>query len=371
MPRRSAQPPQPPEHLADRLRRLRHEMRDRKLSAVLATSLPDQFYLTGFDGEDGAALITPRAVHLITDGRFDQQADVQAPWARKLVRKGPLEPAIARLAGRFRLARIGLQPDTLTLQQFRQLAAALKTTRLAPAPDLIHHLRMQKDPTEIQAIRRAVAIAERAFVKLRPSIRPGQTERQIAARLEYLMRTLGADGPSFPTIVAVGPNASLPHARAGDQSATSGSAILIDWGARLGMYCSDLTRVLFVGRIPPRLGKLYQVVLDAQLKAIQAIKPHVAANRVDAVARRRIRAAGFGQNFRHGLGHGLGLQVHEQPRIAARSKTQLLPGMVFTVEPGIYLPGLGGVRIEDDVAVTPDGVQVLSTLTKDLQSMVL
>lgn len=361
----------PPEHLAARLRRLRQQMARRKLSAWLTTDPADQFYLTGFDGEDGAVLVTARNVHLITDSRFDQQADMQAPWAGKLVRTGGLTPAVASLIRRLRLERIGLEPGRITLEQFRGLGRQLRGRRLVSVSDVLDRLRICKDDYEIQRIRKAVAVAQQAFKLTRRWIRPGLTERQIAARLDYQMSCLGADGPSFPTIVAVGANAALPHARPGDKRVTARSAVLIDWGARVGMYCSDLTRVLFVGKIPPRLGRVYQVVLDAQVKAIRAIGHQVPAKEVDAAARQSIKAAGFGERFGHGLGHGLGLEVHEQPRVSWLSKAKLLCGMVFTVEPGVYLPGVGGVRIEDDVLVTQDGVEVLSTLAKDLQEMVV
>jgi Xaa-Pro aminopeptidase len=350
---------------------LRRELTRRRLSAVVLTDPADQFYLTGFDGEDGAALLTHRKVYLVTDSRFDLQADIQAPWARKVIRTGPLDQAVAGLCRRSRLKRIGFHPARLTVEQFSQLRRRLATAKLVPLADPLDQLRVCKDDVEIKAIRKAVTAAERAFRRVRRWIRPGLTERQVAARLDYEMRLQGAEEPSFPTIVASGGNAALPHAKPGDRVIATGSPLLIDWGARVGMYCSDLTRVLFIGRIPPRLGKVYQVVLDAQVKAIQAIRDNVRASQVDSIARQLITVAGFGQQFGHGLGHGLGLQVHENPRVSRLSKATLLAGMVFTVEPGVYLPGTGGVRIEDDVLVTSDGVEVLSTLPKNLRDMVV
>ena len=369
--RRQASTVRPPRHIGERLRRLREVMHRRNLSAFLITNPTDQFYLTGFDGEDGAALISPNRVYLITDSRFDEAADLHASWARKIVRRGGLMEAAGRLINRRRLPRIGIQPAHISMRDATELRRATSETRLVPVQEAVDQLRLCKDQMELDAIRRAIDIAQKAFTATRRQIRPGLSERQIAADLEHRMRRLGADAASFPTIVAVGPNASLPHARPGDRRVERGSAVLIDWGARVGGYCSDLTRVVFVVRIPPRLGKVYQVVLDAQLRAIQAIRPQVRADRVDAVARRRIARAGYGKRFGHGLGHGVGLDVHEQPRVSRLSKTEFQPGMVFTVEPGVYLPGVGGVRIEDDVLVTTDGVEVLSTLGKDLKDMVL
>jgi len=369
--RRKAEMARPASHIAERLRRLREVMRRRNLSAFLVTDPSDQFYLTGFDGEDGAALISPNRVYLITDGRFDEAADLHASWARKIVRRGGLMEAASKLINRRRMVRVGIQPTHISMQDAAELRRSASAARLVPVREALDDLRLRKDGTELAAIRRAIDIAQKAFTATRRRIRPGRSERQIAADLEHEMRRLGADAASFPTIVAMGPNASLPHARPGDRRVERGSAILIDWGARVGGYCSDLTRVVFVARIPPRLGRVYQVVLDAQLTAIQAIRPQVQADRVDSVARRRIRRAGYGKRFGHGLGHGIGLDVHEQPRVSRLSKAELQPGMVFTVEPGVYLPGVGGVRIEDDVLVTTDGVEVLSTLGKDLKDMVL
>ena len=347
-------------------------MAKRKLPALLVTSPHDQVYLTGFDGEDGAVLVTPRAVYLLTDRRFGEAADTNAPWAHKVLRRRSIAHEVAKIAKRRRLARIAIQPEHVSVDVQRALRKTLTgiATRTG-ARGIVSDLRLCKDDHEIAVIRTAIDIAQRAFTTTRRWIKPGRTERQIAAYLDYQMRRLGADASSFPTIVAVDANGSLPHHRPSDRPVKPGSAILIDWGARLDGYCSDLTRVLFVGRIAPRLGRVYQVVLDAQVKAIRAAGPTMRADRVDAVARKRITEAGYGERFGHGLGHGLGLDIHEQPTVSKRSQAQLSAGMVFTVEPGIYLPGVGGIRIEDDVLVTPDGIQVLSTLTKTLQDMVL
>jgi len=369
--RRKAAAAGPPGHIAERLRRLREIMHRRNLSAFLVTDPVDQFYLTGFDGEDGAALISAKRVYLMTDSRFDEVADRHAPWASKIVRRGGLTEAVGKLLNRRRVRRVGIQSSHISMHDAAELRRVVGATRLVAMPGVADELRLCKDATELVTIRRAIDIAQKAFIATNRRIRIGLSERRIAADLEHEMRRLGADAASFPTIVAIGPNGSLPHARPGDRRVERGSAILIDWGARVGGYCSDLTRVVFVARIPPRLGKVYQVVLDAQLRAIQAIRPQVRADRVDAVARRRITRAGYGKRFGHGLGHGLGLKVHEQPRVSRLSKAELQVGMVFTVEPGVYLPGVGGVRIEDDVLVTPEGVEVLSTLGKDLQDMVL
>ncbi|MEK7732384.1 MAG: M24 family metallopeptidase, partial [Planctomycetota bacterium] len=203
------------------------------------------------------------------------------------------------------------------------------------------------------------------------TIRVGQTELEMAARLEYEMKRRGASSPAFPTICAEGPNAAVPHAHPGLRKVKRDRAILFDWGARVGRYCSDLTRVVFVGSIPPKLGEVYRIVLEAQLAGIAAVKPGRRMCDVDAAARKIIADAGYGDAFTHGLGHGLGLDVHEPPSLSFRSKEELEPGMIVTVEPGIYLPGVGGVRIEDDILVTPTGGRILTKLDKTLVGAVI
>jgi Xaa-Pro aminopeptidase len=310
-------------------------------------------------------------VQVISDSRFEQSLDREAPWARKWMRKGSLTDEIARACRALRLERVAVQPEDMTLATFRDLAKKFRPRRLVKAPDIVRKLRRIKDAGELAALRKALDIAQAAFEATCGTIRAGQTELQMAARLEYEMKVRGATAPSFPTICAEGPNASLPHARAGMRRAKRGSAILFDWGARCGQYCSDLTRVVFIGTIPPKMARVYEIVLEAQVRAIADIRPGRRVCDVDEVARGHIRKRGYGERFGHGLGHGLGLDVHEAPALSWRSQEPLEAGMVVTVEPGIYLPGVGGVRIEDDVLVTPKGGQVLSRLPKDLTEMVI
>jgi Xaa-Pro aminopeptidase len=231
--------------------------------------------------------------------------------------------------------------------------------------------RAVKQPMEISAIRQALKIQRQAFRRTLDQLRPGQTENQVAAFLEYQMRLLGADGASFPTIAAADANAALPHAIPGPRKLRRGGILLIDWGARFRGYCGDLTRVVALGKMPPKLREVYKVVLDAQLAAIDAVGPGKRLKDIDAVARCMIEKAGYGEYFGHGLGHGIGLDIHEQPVLSRRAKGELRPGHVVTVEPGIYLPGVGGVRIEDDVLVTARGRQVLSDLPKSLESAII
>ncbi|UCC31366.1 MAG: aminopeptidase P family protein [Phycisphaerales bacterium] len=363
--------PRPSPVIADRLTRCRRQMKKRRVGAYLVTNPVDYFYLTGFTGEDSAVLIAPRQVHLITDGRFDESSKKECPWARKWMRKLLLNDEIAKACKELKLRSVAVQPDHMTLGDHAALDKLTKGTRLTKAPPIATTMRRAKSASELGAIGKALRVAEEAFLAMRRTIRVGQTEREIAARLEYEMKKRGASGPSFPTICAVGANAALPHAVPGSSKVKKGSAILFDWGARVGGYCSDLTRMVFVGSIPRKLREVYGIVLEAQRRATADIRPGKRMCDVDAIARNFIADAGYGEAFNHGLGHGLGLDVHEAPSLSWRSKEKLEAGMVVTVEPGIYLPGVGGVRIEDDVFVTATGRRVLSRLSAKLDGAVI
>jgi Xaa-Pro aminopeptidase len=282
-----------------------------------------------------------------------------------------LKNAIAQAGRQSRIRRLGFQPEHVSVAMLADLRKVLKSTKLVPLPRAVSALRLNKDETEIAAIEESIRIAETAFRKVVSRIRVGMTELDLAADLQHEMIRLGASGPSFPTIVAEGPNSSLPHAKPGKRQIGVGSAVLIDWGAIVGHYCSDLTRVVFIRRIPPRFRRMYESVLAAQLAAISAIRPGVRMCDVDAKARNLLTKAGMGRRFGHGLGHGLGLDIHEAPRLAQKVTDRLEPGMVVTAEPGVYVPGVGGVRIEDDVLVTETGARVLTSLPKNLDAMIV
>lgn len=346
----------------ERIGRLRAEMARRRLDGYLIHSRMDQYWLTGFTGEDGLVLVTARAVVLLTDGRFDQAADVEAPWARKVLRKLRTPERTAKELKRYRLKRVGFDPGHLSVADFTALRKAAKPVQLASASNVILNMRLQKDAGEVAAIRQAIRVCEQAFKKVVKWIRPGMTERLIAARLAYEMQSLGAQEVSFPTIVATGANASLPHYEPGDAVVKRGEGILIDWGARVNWYVSDLTRMVWPGSIPREIARIQSIVKEAHDQAIAVVKPGVKASAVDRVARRVIQKAGYGPQFNHATGHGMGLDVHEAPRVGKGTDTLLKPGMVITIEPGIYVPGKSGVRLEDDVLVTETGHEVLSTL---------
>ena len=349
-----------PEPHAGRLERARATLRARRLDGYLITHRPDQYWLTGFTGEDGQVLLTARGVTLLSDGRFGETAEREAPWARRVLRKQRTPEPTVREIRQSRLTRLGFEPDHLSFRWHDALRKQAKPTRLVPCEGLIRDLRICKDDGEIEAIQAAIDVAEAAFLELEPRIRAGMTEREVAAQLVFEMTRRGASGPSFEPIVASGPNASLPHHEAGDRAIGAGEGVLIDWGARVGWHVSDLTRMVWPTSIPRALKTVYTVVKEAHDAAIAVVRPGVKASKVDRVARQIIRDAGHA--FVHALGHGIGLEVHEAPRLGLKSDTTLEAGMVVTIEPGVYLPGVGGVRIESDVLIADGGARVLSTL---------
>ncbi len=346
-------------------------MKRAQIPALLITNRPDQIYMTGFSGEDGGVLITSREVYLLTDSRFETSSKAEAPWARAIFRKMTIQQELEKLAKKLRMRKLGIQAQHLPLAACNAYRRAVRPAKVVAAPDIPGSLRTIKKADELPMFRKAIRVAEEAFLKTIRTIRVGQTERAIAARLEYEMALLGSDRAAFGSIVAEGANAALPHAFPGERKIKKGSHVLLDWGAQCDWYCSDLTRVVFVDRVPKKIREIYGITLEAQLASIDAIRPGERMCDVDAVARNLIKRAGYGRFFGHGLGHGLGMDVHEAPSLSWRSTAKLEAGMVVTVEPGIYLPGVGGVRIEDDVIVTDRGCRVLSSVTKDIDELIL
>lgn len=345
-----------------RIQKLRDTLAELELDGFLIQSRMDQYWLTGFTGEDGYALVTPRAVALLTDGRFDENADREAPYARKVLRKKRTPDVTAAAIKKFRVKRLGFNPAQMSVSDHVALRKHLKPAKLVPAGDPITPHRAIKDAGEVKRMRQSIAIAEKAFEKVRRWLKPGLTEKEIAAKLVYEMQRLGAQGETFPSIVACGPNSSLPHAVPGMRKLKKNEILLVDWGAHVDWYGSDLTRVVWLGSIPRRMREIFEVVREAHDRATEAVRPGITAHQLDHVARKVIQKAGYGKMFNHALGHGLGLVAHEIPRIGKGTDTVLEPGMVITIEPGVYLPGVGGVRLEDDVLVTESGHEVLSSL---------
>lgn len=347
---------------AARLAAVREDLQRKKLDGLLVQNRADQYWLTGFTGEDGYVILTQKQVVLLTDGRFDETAEREAPWARKVIRQKRSADETVRELKRMKIGKLGFEPSHMSVLAFGELRKLAKSTKLVAASGIIRNRRMIKDVREITLIRNAIHAAEEAFRRVRQHIQPGVTERQIAARLIYEMNVLGASEPAFNPIVAAGPNASLPHYEAGDRRVSRGEPILIDWGARVNGYVSDLTRVIWLDSIPTKLRQILDIVRAAHDRAIAVIRPGVSAAAVDRAARDHIRKSGYENQFRHSVGHGIGLDVHEGPGLRKTNKDPLQPGMVVTIEPGIYLPGVGGARIESDVLVTPRGCELLSTL---------
>ncbi len=344
------------------------------LDALLVSHGPDVAYLTGFTGDDSFLLVQPGRACLITDARYDEQARSECDGLDLFVRTSTMAKAVTQVLSDAGVSTLGVQGDSLTLGWQKVLDEAV-------GPDSVHAVsgttraqRAVKDDKELKAIRRAIRIAEASFKELTAAGKKGfigRTERDVAAELDYLMCKRGASKPSFDTIVAAGANASRPHHRPGETVIQADQAVLIDWGALAGGYCSDLTRVVFTGRIPPEIAEIYEVVMRAQEAGIAAIRSGVAGKTPDLAAREVMATHGLEDKFGHGLGHGLGREIHELPVLNRANKVRLRAGMVVTVEPGIYLPGVGGVRIEDDVLVTPDGGRKLTTLPRALNAMVL
>jgi Xaa-Pro aminopeptidase len=353
-------------------------MMELKLDAMILTHPPELAYLSHFTGDDSVGLITTKDFFLVTDFRYTEQAEIEAPWLKITIREGKMAEALAKTVVKSRATRIGFEANFTTCGQVAGLEAALKDlakkqpsaakVKLTPVEDVLVNIRKVKDDQEINIIRQAVAIAEESFLALREQIKVGQTENYLAGLLGFEMRCRGASDSSFPTIVAAGPGSSLPHYRPGEKLVAADEPLLIDWGARFKGYCSDLTRTLLLGRVSPQLKKAYKVTLEAQQAAIEFLRPGVTTRQTDQVARDLIDKAGFKGKFGHGLGHGIGRDIHELPVMRkVGAEEELRPGMIVTVEPGIYLPGIGGIRIEDDVLITHGGHEVLSSLDKSFE----
>lgn len=340
--------------------------------ALLVTNYTNVTYLTGFTGDDSYLLVGRDGEVIVSDPRYTTQLEEECPGSEMFIRPPGMSmlKGVGETLGKAKIRSLAVEGDSITWSLVEQIrdGAGIGLVRTT---GLVETLRETKDKDEIAQTREAIRFAEKAFGVLKAALRPEQTEKQVADDLEHQLRLFGAKSSSFEPIVAVGARSALPHGRPTGKKISEDEFVLVDWGASGRLYKSDLTRVLVTGKIPPKLERIYRVVLNAQLAAIEAIKPGVSCHDIDAVARSLIAKAGYGQNFGHGLGHGLGLDIHEGPRLAAGQHRPLRPGMIVTVEPGIYLPGFGGVRIEDDVLVTKNGHEVLTSVSKDFESAIL
>jgi Xaa-Pro aminopeptidase len=354
-----------------RRNKLLQAVRKSGVSALLVTNSKNVSYLTGFTGDDSFLLIGPEVLRIFSDSRFETQLQAECPEIPAEIRTSRLTVVefLAREIPQFKLARLGIEGASMTVDLRDRLAEKLAPLELVPQSGIVEEHRQIKDPGEIEELRSAVRQAERGYMLMKSLLTPEMTERQAAHELEHGMRRFGALKAAFEPIVAVGDHAALPHYRAGLRKFDESPFVLCDWGAvSAGGYHSDLTRVWGTGKVPPKFLRIYGVVLKAQQAAIAAIRPGAKCQDIDKVARTVVDEAGYAKYFGHGLGHGIGLDIHEGPRLSPISTDELKPGMVVTVEPGIYLPGLGGVRIEDDVLVTRDGHEVLTSVPRELEA---
>lgn len=352
------------------LDRLKEKIKKDRVDALLITNEINIRYITGFTGSESILLITQKDDYLFTDFRYREQAKQDVPFLKIAERKISLIKTICRKLKRLDIKKLYVESLYFTFSQYDEIKNKTGVC-IFPTQGIIEKFRKQKTPEEIKKIQTAIDIAEKAYAGVREKIRAGLSEKNVADILEFAIRKQGGDKSSFDIICAAGMRASQPHARTTNQKIQDGDAILIDWGTSFQFYNSDLTRISFIDRISPQFKKIYQIVLDAQRFAIDNIKPGRVAKDIDFAARDYITKKGFGKCFGHGLGHGIGMAVHECPIINSRSKETLDEGMVFTIEPGIYIPGWGGIRIEDMVLVTSQGCNVLSHVPKRLAEIII
>lgn len=357
-----------PDHAA-RVVRLREHLRQHDAEWVLITNPLDVAYLTGFLGGDSYLLVGPSGCTVISDFRYEEELQPVRKLATIFIRKGPMSAAVGEVFASNGVQRCAIQPEYVTLNEKDALERQIGEGRtLVPVPGLVQKMRLIKDAAEVHFIRQAARIQEAALLAVLPTLKPGQTELEVAGRLEAEMKSRGSREPGFQTIIAARANGSLPHYRPENITLVANQPLLIDWGAVYKGYHSDMTRTFTFGRWPAKVKEIYQIVLDAQLAAAAALAPGRSTRQIDAVARDYIVKHGYGEAFGHGLGHGLGFNGHEEPRLTHMlAESTLQPGQVVTIEPGIYLPGVGGVRIEDDYLITETGAENLCTLPKDLE----
>jgi len=343
------------------------ELRQRGLDSLIVTLSANCFYLTGFTGDSGALVVERDRATLITDGRFLMQAKEEARGIRVVLQRGDLYPALGAWLRQRGLRRVGFDPFQLSLGHWHALRRAARTEcRTIQAAGIPEGLRARKEAQELAQMRKAAALGGEVFESVLEFVRPGVRECELAAELEYQMRKRGASGPAFSTIVAAGPRSALPHARPTAKRLRKNELVVLDLGVILGHYCSDMTRTVYLGRAPRRIREWYQAVREAQAAGIAAVEAGTTCGEVDSAARKVLVRAGLEPHFVHSTGHGLGLEVHEQPRVARGQQVRLQAGNVITIEPGVYVEGTGGIRIEDAVAVRAKGYEVLTRVRRDL-----
>ncbi len=340
-------------------------LEENAVDALLVVQPENRYYLSGFSGSAGAVVVTAERSYLLTDFRYLEQAREQSPHLEVVKIQDGLPDALAGLQGAAGFRRLGFEMEHTNYKLFAALQEKLAGVELRPLEGVVEKFRQIKDKAELDAMARAAALLDEGFCYICGYIKPSLTEKDVALELEIFLRRRGAEGAAFPFIVASGPRSSLPHGAATERVINRGDVITLDFGVNVGHYNSDMTRTVVLGRADAKVKEIYRVVLEAQLAGLARVRDGVTACEVDAAARGIIDSHGYGQYFGHGTGHGVGLAVHEAPRLAARDDTTLREGMVVTVEPGIYLPGFGGVRIEDSVVVEKDGCRLLTSSPKE------
>ncbi|MCU1274755.1 MAG: peptidase [Bryobacterales bacterium] len=352
--------------LAARRKLLQHNMRANKLDAFVISFIPNVRYLTGFTGSNGLVVILPERAVFFTDPRYRIQAAQEVACPARVV-SGPMLPQVAAFLHRVKSKRVGFEKSRMSFEDYQVLKDSLPMrSALEPLSGWVERQRMIKSAEETATIRRSVQLNSKAFEEAIKRLRPGMRESDLAAEIDYRVRRNGAEAAAFETIVSAGPRTALPHARPTAAKVGRG-LLLVDMGAMVDGYASDMTRMLCLGRPNAQMRQMYNAVLEAQLAAVDAVRPGIEAQVVDRAARRVLAKYGLARAFVHSTGHGLGLQIHEPPRIGKKEKTLLEPGMAITIEPGVYIEGVGGIRIEDTVVVTENGCEVLTPNSKELR----
>jgi Xaa-Pro aminopeptidase len=353
-------------YLSSRLQKLRSQFDALKINAFMVTFQPHLRYLSGFSGSSGIGLITDCNLYLFTDGRYIAQVKQETKGWKIFINQNDLIEEINKQKLLHLGMRVGFDGNTVLFNQFKNLKKSFPKVKFIPEADCIEKIAAVKDESEIKKIKKAVEITDRVFTEILSYLKPGISELDVAAEVSYRHRKHGAEADGFDTIVASGERSALPHGRASDKKLKHGELVTLDLGCVYQGYHSDITRTVILGRAKPEAKKIYTIVLGAQLSAIESAKSGIKAKDLDGVAREYIKNQGYEKCFRHSLGHGIGLQIHEQPRLSVMSKAMLETGNVVTIEPGIYIPNFGGVRIEDDIVITAGHCEVLNTSPKEL-----
>ena len=349
----------------ERIEKIISSLNERGLDGILITSPFNRRYASNFTGTAGSVLISQKKSVFITDFRYVEQAEKQCKGYEIVQQKKSMKEEIANQVEKLGIKKLGFEQDYVTFAQYKEFESAFET-ELIPVSGIIEKLRLIKSESEIKILKEAARIADAAFEHIITFIQPGITELEVSNELEFFMRKAGATSSSFDTIVASGVRSALPHGVATEKRIEKGDFVTLDYGAYYQGYASDITRTIAVGEPSDKLKEIYRIVYEAQKRGVNGLKPGMGGKEADALTRDYITEKGFGEYFGHSTGHGIGLEIHEGPNLSLKSEYDLEPGMVVTVEPGIYIAGLGGVRIEDDTIITENGNELLTHSTKEL-----